>query len=59
MYVGVKRQETKRRLVAAGLADNVDDERLDDPESLLNDSMSWSDKKAFAGLRLKVCVDPN
>lgn len=47
-------QETKRRLVAAGLADTVADERLDDPEALLNDSMSLSNKEKFAGLDLKV-----
>ncbi|CAN0335777.1 unnamed protein product [Pylaiella littoralis] len=53
VYVGVKRQETKRRLVAAGLVEDVDDERLDDPEALLHDSMSRSDKKVLARLRLR------
>ncbi|CAM9538671.1 unnamed protein product, partial [Ectocarpus sp. 8 AP-2014] len=46
-------EETKRRLVAAGLADTVGDERLDDPEALLNDSMSLSNRKKFAGLDLR------
>ncbi|CAM9423791.1 unnamed protein product [Ectocarpus fasciculatus] len=46
-------EETKRRLVAAGLADTVGDERLDDPEALLNDSMSSSNRKKFAGLDLR------
>ncbi|CAM9111655.1 unnamed protein product [Ectocarpus sp. 13 AM-2016] len=46
-------EETKRRLVAAGLADTVGDERLDDPEALLNDSMSVSNRKKFAGLDLR------
>lgn len=57
VYVGVKRQETKRRLVAAGLVEDVDDERLDDPEALLHDSMSRSDKKVLARLRLRVCFN--
>ena len=47
-------QETKRRLVEAGLADSVDDERLDDPEALLHSSMSASAKKKFASFDLKV-----
>ncbi|CAM9261462.1 unnamed protein product [Ectocarpus sp. 4 AP-2014] len=46
-------EETKGRLVAAGLADTVGDERLDDPEALLNDSMSVSNRKKFAGLDLR------
>lgn len=40
--------------MAAGLADTVGDERLDDPEALLNDSMSVSNRKKFAGLDLRV-----
>lgn len=41
--------------MAAGLAGDIDDERLDDPEALLNDSMSKSNKRLFASLGLKVC----
>ncbi|CAM9196457.1 unnamed protein product [Scytosiphon promiscuus] len=46
-------EETKHQLVSAGLADSMDDERLDDPEDLLKDSMSVSDKKKFASLGLR------
>ncbi|CAM9323305.1 unnamed protein product, partial [Hapterophycus canaliculatus] len=45
-------KETKQQLVSAGLADSIDDERLDDPEALLKDSMSVSDQRKFANLRL-------
>lgn len=51
----MERQETKRRLVEAGLADSVDDERLDDPEALLHSSMSASGRRKFASFNLKVC----
>eukprot|EP00903_Cladosiphon_okamuranus_P013455 g12531.t1 len=46
-------EETKQRLVQAGLANSVDDERLDDPEALLHSSMSSSSKRKFASFNLK------